>query len=71
MKFRILIHADINIDDKNFTWNSIDDAREVATLIAEETIKYIKENCNTGAYNFNLNGIEWPGGKIDAKHKKK
>ena len=65
MRFRISIYADINIDEMAFAWDSIDDVREVATLIAEKTVEDIGENCNTGVYNFYLGGVSFfPFGRL-------
>ena len=65
MRFRISIYADINVDDKNFDWGSVDDVREVATLIAEKTVENIGETCDTGAYNFYLGGVAFfPVGRM-------
>ena len=65
LRFRFSIYADINVGDKNFDWESIEDVREVATLIAEETVENIGETCDTGAYNFYLGGVAFfPFGEI-------
>ena len=65
LRFRFSIYADINIDDKNFDWKSIEDVRKVATLIAEETVEDIAKNSTTGAYNFYLGGVAFfPFGEI-------
>ena len=64
MRFRISIYANIDIDEKNFAWESIDDAREVATLIAKETINELEKTV-AGAYNFYLGGVAFfPVGRI-------
>ena len=57
MRFRFSIYADINVDENNFAWNSIEDAREVAKVVAEETVKFLSEECKTGAYNPYLGGV--------------
>ena len=65
MRFKISIYAYISIDDKNFDWESVDDAREVVKLVAEDTVKEIEKSCNTGAYNFYLGGVAFfPFGRM-------
>ncbi len=59
MRFRASIYIDIDINDTEFDWDSIEDVREVATIVANETIKFLSDECETGAYNPYLGGVAY------------